>query len=472
VPQLVFLNCCHLGARADTALQPAPRGRLHDRAQWAASLAEQLIGMGVRCVVVAGWAVEDRPAQVFAQTFYAALLRPSGGARFIDAVAEAREQAWAEGGNTWAAYQCYGDPDWTFHPRGSGQRRATSPAERYSAVSSPPQLTLALETLAVQCQVQGADRVAQARLVQHLEARFASPWGAMGAVAEAFGLAWEAVGERAQAIAWYQRAVAAEDGSASLGAAQQWANLLVKQVGERIDAADLAHLPWSAAEAAAAQQALDQARSLLQGLVQLRPSVARHSLLGGLGKRQLMLHRVLAPDDAATQALALAEMVRHYQQAHALALHAQRRPGAAPSASQALVQPGLNLVAAHLAGRAPGGRVALPKGLVAGVRAALVQQSRQAPDFWCVAGLEELALYQALAAGDARQRLAKVAQGLAELQARVASVGHWATLCDQMRFVLHPLLQEAAQAGAEGPAARALLARLRGFAGRAPASPA
>lgn len=467
VPQLVFLNCCHLGARADTVLQPADRGRPMDWPLWAASLAQQLIGLGVRCVVVAGWAVEDRPAQVFAETFYAALLRPQGGARFIDAVAEAREQAWRAGGNTWAAYQCYGDPDWTFHPRGSVARAAPSLAARYSAVSSPPQLTLALETLVVQCQVQGADRAEQALRVAHLATQFGPAWGAMGAVAEAFGLAWAAVGNRAQALAWYQRAVAAEDGSASLRAAEQWAVLLVQQVGEQIDTAEQAARPWSTAQAHAAQTALDQARGLLQGVLRLAPNAARHSLLGGLCKRQLMLHRLRAPAAAAGQAQTLSDMVHHYRQAHDLARTGLHADGASSGAWQALVQPGLNLVAAHLAGRAPGARVALPRGLLASVRAALLRQSQVAPDFWCVAGLEELALYQALAAGDARRRLGQVAQGLAVLQARMPSLGHWATLCDQMRFVLHPLLQAPTQAGPEGPAAQALMAQLRGYAGRA-----
>ena len=80
--------------------------------RFAAGVAEELIKIGVRCVVAAGWAVDDaRRERRSPTTFYEALLR---GRRFIDAVAEAREAACAMGGNTWAAYQCYGDPDWRF----------------------------------------------------------------------------------------------------------------------------------------------------------------------------------------------------------------------------------------------------------------------------------------------------------------------------------------------------------------------
>ena len=78
-------------------------------------MAEQLIRDGVRCVVAAGWAVEDGPAKRFADRLLPRLL---AGDRFIEAVGAARRAAWEarKAGNTWAAYQCYGDPDWRFVP--------------------------------------------------------------------------------------------------------------------------------------------------------------------------------------------------------------------------------------------------------------------------------------------------------------------------------------------------------------------
>ena len=111
VPELVFVNCCHLAARNAAEVL----GRPPDRALFAAGVAEKLIQIGVRCVIAAGWAVDDDAANAFATTFYGALLK---GQRFIDAVAQAREVALARGGNTWAAYQCYGDPDWQFRADG------------------------------------------------------------------------------------------------------------------------------------------------------------------------------------------------------------------------------------------------------------------------------------------------------------------------------------------------------------------
>ena len=84
VPELVFVNCCHR-ASADAAEWLNPR---YDRAGFASGVAGALIAIGGRCVIAAGWAVDDEAASTFASTFYASLLR---GNRFSAAVGEARE---------------------------------------------------------------------------------------------------------------------------------------------------------------------------------------------------------------------------------------------------------------------------------------------------------------------------------------------------------------------------------------------
>ena len=165
VPELVFLNCCHLAARdAKTVLAN------YDRAEFAAGIAEALIEIGVRCVIAAGWAVEDKPAELFATTFYDTLL---GGARFIDAVAAARSAAWkgGDGGNTWSAYQCYGDPGWTWQRDvGDAQRAPTLSSDEFAGVSSPPALTLALETISIRLRF-GGDDPAKKKSIEQAAAR-------------------------------------------------------------------------------------------------------------------------------------------------------------------------------------------------------------------------------------------------------------------------------------------------------------
>ncbi|MDQ8020936.1 MAG: CHAT domain-containing protein [Moraxellaceae bacterium] len=117
VPDLVFLNCCHLGEVDSTPLEAN---------KLAYSVSRELIEMGVRCVVAAGWKVNDQAARVFATTFFDRFVRE--GMPFGDAVAQARRATYYEvpGCNTWGAYQAYGDPGYVLEP-GEGSLDAAPP---------------------------------------------------------------------------------------------------------------------------------------------------------------------------------------------------------------------------------------------------------------------------------------------------------------------------------------------------------
>jgi len=203
VPELVFVNCCHLAAGSRRSLLREPQRGIFDRAAFASSLAQALIEVGVRCVVAAGWAVDDSAASAFATTFYEALLR---GERFIDAVAVARGKAFEFDGNTWAAYQCYGDPDWRFKFKRKGAwPTASSPPrdDEFDDVGSVPALRLALNTLMVQSTFQGYDAAYQLKRVRNLEERWEKMgWGASSDLAELFARAHTAAGNLTDAIRW------------------------------------------------------------------------------------------------------------------------------------------------------------------------------------------------------------------------------------------------------------------------------
>jgi hypothetical protein len=114
VPELVFLNCCHSGRVTSSGWDtPVGTGQAH---HLAASIARALILLGVRAVVAAGWAVDDHDATAFAETLYSRLL--DNGDPFGDAVTQARRAATAT--NTWAAYQCYGDPGYRLRSLAAG----------------------------------------------------------------------------------------------------------------------------------------------------------------------------------------------------------------------------------------------------------------------------------------------------------------------------------------------------------------
>jgi len=116
VPDLVFLNCCHLGQ--------IDGGRSGNKL--AASVARELIEIGVRCVIVAGWAVNDESARRFGQTFYEELLLRRHA--FGDAVFAARTATWEANRSdiTWGAFQAYGDPGWVAEPRAQGATGASA----------------------------------------------------------------------------------------------------------------------------------------------------------------------------------------------------------------------------------------------------------------------------------------------------------------------------------------------------------
>ena len=104
VPELVFVNCCHLGYTNKQDEQV-----YQNRYKLAANIGTELIQIGVKAVIAAGWAVNDAAALVFAEVFYDRMI---GGQPFGEAVKMARAEVYEKYPltNTWGAYQCYGDP--------------------------------------------------------------------------------------------------------------------------------------------------------------------------------------------------------------------------------------------------------------------------------------------------------------------------------------------------------------------------
>ncbi len=464
VPELVFLNCCHLAARdAKTALTT------YDRAGFAANIAEALIRIGVRCVIAAGWAVEDKPAELFATTFYDTLL---GGGRFIDAVAAARTAAWrsGEGGNTWSAYQCYGDPGWTWHRDvGDGQRAAVVPADEFAGVSSPPAVTLALETISIRLRFggdgaaqRGSVEQAQRDKIRFLEERFAPLWGGMGAVAEAFGLAYADARDPDKAIDWYRIAVEANDGSASFRAAEELANQLARRGESRDDPAE-------------ARRDIDEAIARLEQLVTIRPTVEREALLGSAYKRLVMVEshaasaaaalpgtkrkrgvpaKGAAPAGEADAVKALRAMALHYGNAERLAR--------AENADN-LFYPAKNGISAELRLAFLERRPAeLAVDRMRAVEESLARAASERPDFWSVVGQIELRVLVAVAGHRLAGESASLIAEFDDLKARVPARTMWDSVYAEARFTIEPY--GAVADPAERRAAEALLDALKAMA--------
>jgi hypothetical protein len=126
VPEFVFVNCCYLGKVDGEA-----EAKSQQRYQLAANIGVQLIEMGVKAVVAAGWAVDDTSALLFAETFYQQMF---DGRPFGEAVKEARCACYVNNkkNNTWGAYQCYGDQFYTLSSvkqQGNKEKNYTLPIE-------------------------------------------------------------------------------------------------------------------------------------------------------------------------------------------------------------------------------------------------------------------------------------------------------------------------------------------------------
>ena len=106
--------------------------------------------------------------------------------------------------------------------------------------------------------------------------------------------------------------------------------------------------------------------------------------------------------------------------------------------------------------------VVLDAGAVAAARQSLAAKCRDDPDFWSVAGDTELTIYEALADKNLAGKMQAIKADYENLHTRVGSAWLWASVYDQMRFVLPKYKAKAS--GAEPRAADELLDLLRSFA--------
>ncbi|GGG12142.1 hypothetical protein GCM10011344_11030 [Dokdonia pacifica] len=111
VPEFVFINCCYSGA-----MKASDDSYTRDRYRLAANVGTQLIEMGVKAIIISGWAVDDAAAEDFSETFYKNML---DGYNFGTSVQKARLSCFQNhrSTNTWGAYQCYGNQFYTFSNR-------------------------------------------------------------------------------------------------------------------------------------------------------------------------------------------------------------------------------------------------------------------------------------------------------------------------------------------------------------------
>lgn len=308
VPELVFINCCHLGKTQAT--RPRKYGRL------AANLGVEFIEMGVKAVVAAGWAVDDGAASAFAECFYDHMLR---GENFGDAVRAAREEIWVRFPevNTWGAYQCYGDP--AYRLRSGGASKPWQPA-----FQSPAELVAELDNHRESVRVRMKEKAEDAQevdkmrrtidtLVDGVPEAQRENWLARGDVAAAIGFAWGETGDYEKGVEWLDKALNAEAGDCPLRAAEQCANFRVRLSGQRWQALRVAKGQAANQERAGLVADIERAIRELDLICQRAPTVERLSLLGSACKRLAWLQT-----DEPPRLEALVNMANYYRRAFEL----------------------------------------------------------------------------------------------------------------------------------------------------------
>lgn len=406
VPELVFINCCHLGHLG----QPeAPT----DRHRLAANLATQLIRMGVRAVVAAGWAVDDRAAETFALSFYRAML---SGQTFGEAVVSARRGTFRNHPtvDTWGAYQCYGDPDYRF----------TQPIRRPSSAAAQKLFVAPVEVVAELDSLYGAIETADASArkgllsrAEELALRIPAAWRSDGAVLAALGRVYGELGQEhfQTATGYYKQALEAEDGEVPIKTIEQYANLLVRSA------------PPGAAQ-------ITQGIELLDSLLAIGETAERWSLKGAAYKR-LAAAAGRAPD----RRKALLHMVASYRKAHELTYQRTGILDPYPLANW-LTAEALTVPLGFSSDNGPL-QTWLPQ-----LREVLSRQERLQPDFWSATALADYLVVEHLSVGDLDEQVERIISAYEVGIRRGGSPRQIASVVDQQSF-LATMLQSGRRGG-------------------------
>ncbi|MCC6714969.1 MAG: CHAT domain-containing protein [Gammaproteobacteria bacterium] len=447
VPELVFINCCHLG-RTDGPAEASPHYNL-----LAASVAVEFIKMGVKAVIAAGWAVDDAAGRQFAVSFYRHML---GGAGFGHAVRAAREEVYTRFPqvNTWGAYQCYGDQD--LHLVG-GQADASGRPTPITAVS---ELVAKLDNCIGDVRMSGGEAARYRPKVEALLARVPpgarDGWLARPDVCASLGVLFGEAGDYEQALEYLDRLTTADRAEFPVRALEHRANIRVKRAFQRWREAR-GERGGSAAERqrliAACRQEVAGAVAEIESLMRFGASAERRALLGSAHKRMAALQT-----DVKARVQALRDMARAYREAFVavtpVAAEEQPLPRGAPGAAEPAVVPApgrgrdlhayslTNWVTANLVlqwYRAPtdeGWQRALHAYCPIAVEQAAARE-RTDPSYWNSVVVPDCRLVAALAGGVIEDaEVAEIAAGYRAALERGSSRREFGSVLDHVEFVI------------------------------------
>ena len=447
VPELVFINCCHLGYTEDRerrAREEAAEGKprtpapLNDYHLFAANVSTQFIRQGVRAVIAAGWAVDDAAGKTFATAFYDAMLR---GEPFGDAVRWARELTGKRHpyANTWGAYQCYGDPDFRLD---NLPREEAGGEPRFASVE---QLINRADNLASDVESLGGESLGPPlKALDGLRKVLAEDetWRRNGRAWAALARAYNCAFQFDAAVECYYEALGCEDGGLSIGDLEQLSNC----------ESSLAVALWRAGVADVTiddlRKSIDASIERLQSLVRL-PRAGKAAQAGKFAETR---ERLVLLASAYKRKAWIAEGPAQRIAALETMRDCYKRAAELQGASGDAAYPILNWAAATLVLDWLGQKAAadVAKSLedsIAQVRQRLEEQIRARRELWDSASLADLKLMVALREGKLDGKsVVELAKDYIEVR-RLASAREYESVREQIDFLAAMAKATSAAAG-------------------------
>lgn len=269
VPEFVFVNCCYLGqidSRAEEENQ--------NRNKLAANIGTQLIEIGVKAVIVAGWAIDDTAAMDFCNKFYECFL---GGDSFGEATKSARKSIFDNykgRTNTWGAYQCYGDPFYKLD--GIASRKGSA-----SRFYLQEEIELELFNMSFSLESKNLNSEDAIKKLSVLEEAIRQSNFSGEKITEYLADVYGKLGDYQKAIFHYDQLTKLEKAGFSLKALEQFCNVTCKYWVEEF-------LKNPKKEKVAIAE-INKAIEKLKNLLSLGSTAERFSLLGSAFKRKLIV---------------------------------------------------------------------------------------------------------------------------------------------------------------------------------------
>ena len=290
VPELVFINCCHLGK-----IDAAHEKYYSNKYKLAANLGTQLIQMGVKAVIAAGWAVNDSAAHEFATEFYTKMF---AGCGFGDAVRDARGvvyEKYHNQNNTWGAYQCYGDPFYKLENRSFAK---TNYNRQYVMAE---EVMIDLDNLKNDLDAKNYSSAVTLEIIKNIKEAVKLAEIVDADIDETEALIYYELGEYRMSVEAFDQLKGVENASFSVSSLEKYCNVRCKKYVEDCK---------SDKEAPGTIKKIQEVIGELNILSKIKPTAARANLLGSAYKRIGFLSKKaddkLKAYEAATQAYRLA----------------------------------------------------------------------------------------------------------------------------------------------------------------------